>query len=168
MDKAFDELLEEMVGRLHTEDGLVERPALPVILQECVPGEQAYDIRRALIRIIGRRVLVQDSRTGAQIFGRALTKQIEAHCEAECNGLTFAERSEIVCRLVDGACRELLLATAQLHDFGQAALDCIEARDSKNTVALAQARTARLKLSEGFKNTLTNACRAVVGEAIIQ
>lgn len=149
-------------------ESLGPQPILQEIIINAVQGEMRFDLRRALMRIMGRRVAVQEGRTGAQLYARNITKQLDAHCEAEAHGLTLDEREVIVQALADGAARELALAADAIHRYAAVAMAVNRAKAAKDIPALAQMRADRTRLSEEFKTRLVNVCRAVTGDPLTQ
>jgi hypothetical protein len=149
-------------------EALGPQPILQEIIFQAVQGEMRFDLRRALMRIMGRRVAVQEGRTGAQLYARNITKQIDAHCEAEAYGLTLDEREFIIQSLADGAARELALAADAIHRYAKVAMAVNRAKAARNTPLLAQMRADRTRLSEEFKTRLVNVCRAVTGDPLTQ
>jgi hypothetical protein len=155
-------LLDELAQRAFA---IGPQPLLTDLINNLITGERRFDLRRALIRIFSRRTAIQEGRTGAQLFARAVTKQIEAHCEAEAIGLSQDEREIIVVALAEGAARELLLAADCVARYAPIAISVNRAKEMRNHVLLAQGRANRTRLAEEFKERLVNVCRAIVGEA---
>lgn len=149
---------------------------LPLLLAKIGPGKmlseiigdvlggEPGDIQKAAARIFNRKVTAQEGRTGAQLFTRAVVKQVDAAFEAEFHGLTLEQRTAIVQEMANNAARELLLAAQAIVKYPEAAAAVYAAKEATDIPALAAARRGRTIGSDAFKNAILNTARAIAGD----
>lgn len=137
------------------------------ILWDFLGGERRFDVRRVFKRQLQRRITTQEGRTGGELLARALVKQIDAHYEAEVQGLTMDERHAVISALVEQTARQLVLAADTLLQYPPIARDVNECKAKHDVRGLAAARQTRTLMVEDIKRAIVNAVRATVGDETI-
>ena len=134
------------------------------VIQEVLPGEQRFDLRRSVERVFSRKVDAQSGRTGAQLLQRCITKTIDAQVESVQRGLDVEERLALSQELANNTARELIRAALAVVAYPALACAVVVAKEAVDIPALSAGRRARTGGVEAVKDALLNAARTISGD----
>ncbi len=137
---------------------------LEAIICDKLRGEEMFDQRRALKRIVQRRINSQDTTSGGEILARAVIRQLRFHFDNDIEGVLTEVKADIVTELAQNVARALLVAAGIMLGYSEKLRALEIAKDDRDARNIAKHRTEALLTEEDFKKALINVGRACTGD----